>query len=157
MNRSARNGRCSVNGFFLTSCLETIRNALSTPSLFKPVFEQVARESGHPASFFEEMASRTAPQFLTWALTAIDWGQYKIVGFTSTFDQNVASLTMAKLIKDLYPDVIIVFGGANYDGEMGLEYFRAFPFIDHVVVGEGEEVFPELVRYLLAGKSRDRS
>ncbi len=122
------------------------------PKLFKPVFEQVARESGHPASFFEEMASRTAPQFLTWALTAIDWGQYKIVGFTSTFDQNVASLTMAKLIKDLYPDVIIVFGGANYDGEMGLEYFRAFPFIDHVVVGEGETVFPELVRYLLSGK-----
>jgi ribosomal peptide maturation radical SAM protein 1 len=122
------------------------------PRLFKPVFEQVAKESGHPASFFEEMASRTAPQFLTWALTAIDWGQYKIVGFTSTFDQNVASLTMAKLIKDLYPDVTIVFGGANYDGEMGMEYFRAFPFIDHVVTGEGEEVFPELVRYLLAGK-----
>ena len=122
------------------------------PNLFKPVFEQVAKESGHPASFFEEMASRTAPQFLTWALTAIDWGQYKIVGFTSTFDQNVASLTMAKLIKDLYPNVTIVFGGANYDGEMGLEYFRAFSFIDHVVVGEGEEVFPLLVRYLLAGK-----
>jgi ribosomal peptide maturation radical SAM protein 1 len=123
------------------------------PRLFKPVFEQVAKESGHPASFFEDMASRTAPQFLTWALTAIDWGQYKIVGFTSTFDQNVASLTMAKLIKDLYPDITIVFGGANYDGEMGMEYFRAFPFIDHVVAGEGEEVFPELVRYLLNGKA----
>ncbi|MFI5247302.1 MAG: RiPP maturation radical SAM C-methyltransferase, partial [Nitrospirales bacterium] len=122
------------------------------PHLFKPVFEQLAKESGHPASFFENMAARSAPQFLTWALTSIDWGQYKIVGFTSTFDQNVASLTMAKLIKDLYPNVMIVFGGANYDGEMGLEYFRAFPFIDHVVVGEGEEVFPELVRYLLAGK-----
>ncbi len=122
------------------------------PRLFKPVFEQVAKESGYPASFFEDMASKTAPQFLTWALTAIDWGQYKVVGFTSTFDQNVASLTMAKLIKDLYPDVTIVFGGANYDGEMGMEYFRAFPFIDHVVVGEGEEVFPRLVRYLLEGK-----
>lgn len=122
------------------------------PRLFKPVFEQFAKESGHPASFFEDMATRTAPQFLTWALTEIDWGQYRIVGFTSTFDQNVASLTMAKLIKDLYPNVTIVFGGANYDGEMGLEYFRAFPFIDHVVVGEGEEVFPELVRYLLQGK-----
>jgi ribosomal peptide maturation radical SAM protein 1 len=116
------------------------------------VFEQLAKESGHPASFFEDMAARTAPQFLTWAMTAIDWGQYKIVGFTSTFDQNVASLTMAKLIKDLYPNVTIIFGGANYDGEMGLEYFRAFSFIDHVVVGEGEEVLPELVRYLLAGK-----
>ncbi len=123
------------------------------PRLFKPVFEQVAKESGHPVSFFEDMATRVAPQFLTWAQTTIDWGQYKIVGFTSTFDQNVASLTLAKLIKDLYPDVTIVFGGANYDGEMGLEYFRAFPFIDHVVIGEAEDTFPALVRTILEGKS----
>ena len=122
------------------------------PRLFKPLFEQLVKETGHPASFFENMSTVTMPQFLTWAVTTIDWGQYKIVGFTSTFDQNVASLTMAKLIKDLYPHVAIVFGGANYDGEMGLEYFRAFPFIDHVVVGEGEEVFPELVSCLIEGK-----
>jgi ribosomal peptide maturation radical SAM protein 1 len=121
------------------------------PRVFKPVFEQIAQQSGHPMAFFEDMAMRTAPQFLTWAMTAIDWGQYKLVGFTSTFDQNVASLTMAKLIKDLYPDVKIVFGGANYDGEMGMEYFRAFPFIDHVVVGEGEETFPALVRTIVGG------
>jgi ribosomal peptide maturation radical SAM protein 1 len=121
------------------------------PRVFKPVFEQIAQQSGHPMAFFEDMATRTAPQFLTWAMTAIDWGQYKLVGFTSTFDQNVASLTMAKLIKDLYPDVKIVFGGANYDGEMGVEYFRAFPFIDHVVVGEGEETFPTLVRRIVDG------
>lgn len=122
------------------------------PRMFKPVFEQVAQESGQPISFFEDMSTRTAPQFLTWAMTAIDWGQYKLVGFTSTFDQNVASLTLAKLIKDLYPRVKIVFGGANYDGEMGMEYFRAFPFIDYVVVGEGEEVFPQLVHHVLEGK-----
>ncbi len=123
------------------------------PRVFKPVFEQVAQESGQPISFFEDMATRTAPQFLTWAMTAIDWGQYKLVGFTSTFDQNVASLTLAKMIKDLYPEVKIVFGGANYDGEMGMEYFRAFPFIDYVVVGEGEEVVPPLVRHVLEGTS----
>jgi len=123
------------------------------PRLFKPVFEQAAQQSGRPIGYFEEMANRIAPQFLTAALTAIDWGRYRLVGFTSTFDQNVASLTMAKLIKDLYPNVTIVFGGANYDGEMGMEYFRAFPFIDHVVVGEGEGVFPALVRHVLDGKS----
>jgi hypothetical protein len=120
------------------------------PRVFKPVFEQIAKESGQPIAYFEDMANKIAPQFLTWALTAIDWSRYKLIGFTSTFDQNVASLTMAKLIKDLYPDVAIVFGGANYDGEMGLEYLRAFSFIDHVVVGEGEVTFPALARRLLS-------
>jgi ribosomal peptide maturation radical SAM protein 1 len=123
------------------------------PRVFKPVFEQLAQQSGQPIGYFEELASRIAPQFLTGALTAVDWGRYRVVGFTSTFDQNVASLTMAKLIKDLYPHVTIVFGGANYDGEMGVEYFRAFPFIDHVVVGEGEGTFPALVRHVLDQKS----
>ena len=125
------------------------------PRVFKPVFEQIAQQSGQPIGYFEEMATKIAPQFLTWALTAIDWGRYKLVGFTSTFDQNVASLTMAKLIKDLYPEVTIVFGGANYDGEMGLEYFRAFPFIDHVVVGEGEVAFPALAHQVIAGRSTE--
>lgn len=121
------------------------------PRVFKPVFEQLAQATGKPMGFFQTLADRVAPEFLTWAMATIDWGQYKLVGFTSTFDQNVASLTMAKLIKDLHPSVKIAFGGANYDGEMGQEYFRAFPFIDYVVVGEGEHVVPGLVDRVLAG------
>lgn len=121
------------------------------PRVFKPVFEQLAQDTGKPMGYFQTLADRVAPEFLTWAMATIDWGQYKLVGFTSTFDQNVASLTMAKLIKDLHPNVKIVFGGANYDGDMGQEYFRAFPFIDYVVVGEGEHVVPGLVDRVLAG------
>lgn len=121
------------------------------PQVFKPIFEQAAQENGRPVGYFEEVATRIAPQFLTWALRSIDWGQYKLVGFTSTFDQNVASLTMAKLIKDVYPDMTIVFGGANFDGEMGLEHLKAFPFIDYVVIGEGEQTFLPLVRQILDG------
>jgi len=125
------------------------------PRTFKPLFESVARETGCSQSYLEELKVQGAPQYLTRMLTEIDWGQYKIVGFTSTFDQNVASLTMAKLIKDLYPSVTIVFGGANYDGEMGLEHLRAWPWIDYVVVGEGEVPFPALVRQLLDGKAHE--
>ena len=119
---------------------------------FKPIFEDVYRETGCPASYLLELKSTGAPQFLTRMLTDIDWGRYRVVGFTSTFDQNVASLTMAKLIKELYPSVKIVFGGANFDGEMGLEHIRAFPWIDYVIVGEGEEVFPAFVKQVLDGK-----
>jgi len=119
------------------------------PEVFKPVFESTAREAGCSTGYLQEIAHNVAPHFLTEILTSYEWDQYKIVGFTSTFDQNVASLTMAKLIKDLYPDIRIVFGGANFDGEMGLEHFHAFPWIDYVIVGEGEEVFPILAKKIL--------
>src|SRR3989442_1312341 len=122
---------------------------------FIPIFESVARETGYSQSYLEELKLQGAPQYLTRMLTEIDWGQYTIVGFTSTFDENVASVTMAKLIKDLCPSITIVFGGANYDGEMGLEHLRAWPWIDYVVVGEGEVPFPALVRQLLDGKEHE--
>lgn len=121
------------------------------PEAFKPVFESTAREAGCSTSYLEEIARKIAPEFLTEIMVSYNWDQYKLVGFTSTFDQNVASLTLAKLIKELYPNVCIIFGGANFDGEMGLEYFRAFPWIDYVVVGEGEEVFPILAKKILQG------
>ncbi len=122
------------------------------PQIFKPVFEETAKEAGCSTGHLEEIARTVAPQFLTWALTSVDWDHYDVVGFTSTFDQNVASLSLAKLIKDVYPNVRIVFGGANFDGEMGLEQFRAFPWIDYVVSGEGEHPFPSLVKRVLLKK-----
>jgi len=126
---------------------------LEYPNVFKPVFEDLAAQTGQQAGFFLDLHERVAPQFLTGAMASVDWGGYQVIGFTSTFDQNVASLSLAKLIKELYPHVAIVFGGANFDGEMGLEQLRAFPWIDYVVVGEGEEPFPALVEHLLAGRS----
>ncbi len=125
------------------------------PQVFKPVFEETAREAGCSIGYLEEMARTIAPQFLTWALTSVEWDQYDVVGFTSTFDQNVASLSLAKLIKDVFPNVRIVFGGANFDGEMGLEQFRAFSWIDYVVVGEGEDTFPPLVQHILLKQETD--
>ena len=125
------------------------------PKVFKPVFEDTAREAGCSIGYLEDMAHTIAPQFLTWALTSVDWDQYDVVGFTSTFDQNVASLSLAKLIKDVYPHVRIVFGGANFDGEMGLEHFRVSPWIDYVVIGEGEHSFPPLVQRILLQQETD--
>jgi hypothetical protein len=58
------------------------------------------------------------------------WQQYGVVGFTSTFEQNVASLALARRLKDRYPAQVNVFGGANFDGEMGVEYVRAIDWID---------------------------
>ena len=119
---------------------------------FKPLCDRVSQLTGTPVSYLQEIEERIAPRFLTWASASINWGEYAVVGFTSMFHQNVASLTLAKLIKELYPHVKIVFGGANYDDEMGLEYFRSFPWIDYAVIGEGEGPFPALVQHILNGE-----
>ncbi|MGZ3428145.1 MAG: RiPP maturation radical SAM C-methyltransferase, partial [Polyangia bacterium] len=75
----------------------------------------------------------------------------RIVGFSSTFSQNIPSLLAAQCLKRRAPDVAIVFGGSNFDGPMGAAIHHAFPFVDFVVRGEGERVLPRLVRELLDG------
>jgi ribosomal peptide maturation radical SAM protein 1 len=79
----------------------------------------------------------------------------RVVGFTSTFCQNIPSLVLARMIKERLPDVAIVFGGSNCDAEMGAALHRNFPWVDVVVRGEGERVFPRLVEQLLAGQPLD--
>ncbi len=95
---------------------------------------------------------RLIPEFLEDALARVDWGRYAVVGFTCTFDQVMASLALSREIKRRHPDVAIVFGGSQLDGPMGPAYQRAFPWIDHVVLGEAEESLPELVARLGDGR-----
>lgn len=76
----------------------------------------------------------------------------RIVGFTSMFEQHIACLSLAKRIKSHRPDCFIIFGGSNCEGLMGAETFRQFDFIDVLVSGEGDLVFPEIVQSLLASK-----
>ncbi|MGW1657407.1 RiPP maturation radical SAM C-methyltransferase [Streptomyces atratus] len=74
-----------------------------------------------------------------------------VVGFTSTFMQNVSSLALAAELKRRRPGLTVVFGGSNCDGPMGHALHRNHRFVDHVVRGEGEYAFPALLAHLDAG------
>src|SRR5215813_9521686 len=88
--------------------------------------------------------------FLDHCLEAVPWTRYTIVGFTSTFEQNVASLALAHRIKARFPHLTIVFGGANWEGEMGEALHSKFAFVDYACSAEAEESFPALVMRVFA-------
>ena len=108
-------------------------------------------ELGLSVSSVAELRREVLPRFIEECVDAVDWGSYGVVGFSSTFQQNVASLALARRIAERWPEVAIVFGGANMEGDMGQEFARAFPFVHYVVSGEGDIVFPELLRNLATG------
>jgi ribosomal peptide maturation radical SAM protein 1 len=108
---------------------------------------------GKDAAWLDGMRNDVLPHFVDQCLDAVDWGQYGVVGFSSTFQQQVASLALARRIKARFPQVRIIFGGANLEGDMGPEHLRAFPFLDYVVVGEGDVAFPTLLCRLAAGET----
>lgn len=89
------------------------------------------------------------PEFLDACADEVLRHSPRIVGFTSTFHQNVASLALAKRIKTQLPEACIVFGGSNCEGVLGAELVRRFPFVDAAVSGEADLVFPEMVRRIM--------
>jgi len=79
----------------------------------------------------------------------------RIVGFTSVFQQQLASLALARELKTRLPGVAIVMGGANCEATMGAETVRQFEFVDAVVSGEADNVFGDLVTRILDGSPFD--
>ena len=115
--------------------------ALNAPGPFRRrEFVRKLRDEVVPA-FLDEMAERIVALEPTY------------VGFSATFNQVMGSLALARRIKAARPDVVILAGGACFDGEMGREYHRALPnVLDHVFMGEAEESFREFLRRHIAGE-----
>lgn len=98
------------------------------------------------------LRDEVVPAYLDDLVTAHDWGAYSVVGFSSSFQQNTASIALARRLKARHPDLVTLFGGANLDGEMGPELVRAVPCVDVAVVGEADDALPALLTRLEAGE-----
>jgi ribosomal peptide maturation radical SAM protein 1 len=73
----------------------------------------------------------------------------RLVGCSSMFHQHCASLALLRRVRELAPDVVTLIGGANCEGSMGTVTKHSFPWIDLVVSGEADELFPTLCRKVL--------
>lgn len=127
-----------------TSTWESYRDEV----LRDPVFGIPREGDRHVLALLE-----TAPVFLRVAFEACDWGEYRLVGFTSTFEQTAASLWLARAIKARHPGVAIALGGANFEGPTGRPYLEAYPFVDYVATGESDLSFPALCEALRDGRN----
>lgn len=86
-----------------------------------------------------------APEFVAETAARILAHEPDLVGFTSTFQQNIPALAVIRAIKRAAPGVLTAMGGANCDGEQGVALHRNFDFVDFVIRGEGETSFPQLL------------
>ncbi len=95
-----------------------------------------------------EIRDEVAPALIDGLLEEIDWAAHRVVGFTSTFQQSVASLALAGALKRRWPHLRILFGGANCDGPMGRELMRGMTVVDLLLAGEADRSFPDLLARL---------
>jgi ribosomal peptide maturation radical SAM protein 1 len=94
-------------------------------------------------------ARRHRAQFIEECVRRIRLNRPRLVGFTTTFQQTCACLAVARRLKEFAVPPLILFGGANCEGEMGLQMIRSFPWIDFVSTGEADLTFHPFVKHFL--------
>ncbi|GIJ60186.1 RiPP maturation radical SAM C-methyltransferase [Virgisporangium aurantiacum] len=104
-----------------------------------------------PPERLRHIRDHEVPAFLDALLLAEPWHEVDVVGFSSTYQQNAASFALARRLKQRYPGIVTLFGGANFDGEMGPELVRSVDCVDLAVVGEADTAFPAVLRALADG------
>jgi len=91
-------------------------------------FESLDR---HIAKWLDDMASHMMAQ------------PYEVIGFSSTFEQTNGVAVLARVCRSVLPDVTLVAGGANCDGEMAAGMKRFVPELDVIFSGESETAFAD--------------
>jgi ribosomal peptide maturation radical SAM protein 1 len=86
------------------------------------------------------------PKFLDDCLCKVSEAGGTMVGFSCLFDQTIASVALAKRVKEAFPEKLIVLGGYALEGPVGHQIMASFPWIDAVAFGDGEEVIAGLVQ-----------
>jgi radical SAM superfamily enzyme YgiQ (UPF0313 family) len=89
---------------------------------------------------------------LEYLISRIDWTDYSVVG-TSTYTTSLGpSLFLLNKIKQKHPHIITVIGGGIFADDLALgsdnlnTLIDEYPYIDHIVVGEGEELLLKLLK-----------
>jgi magnesium-protoporphyrin IX monomethyl ester (oxidative) cyclase len=94
-----------------------------------------------------------APAFIDKMARELLATRPQIIGCSSTFFQQTASLALLRRVRELDPKVVTLIGGANVEGTMGVTVLRTFPWVDVICSGEADETIVALCQ-AVAGRGR---
>jgi len=108
-------------------------------------------EQGHEVELLNWYDIKNTPHIIQEALLTL---KPDLVGFSIFHANRWGGIQLAKIFKEHFPGIPIVFGGI---GATFLDdhLLRNFPWIDIIVRGEGEITFPTLIRRIEDQKSFD--
>ncbi len=89
-----------------------------------------------------------AERCIDYLFSSTAWENYDVVGFSVMMQQTVASLALARRIKQQYPHISILFGGPSTSAPMGDEMIKSFPEIDYILQGEVDSTIVPFVEAL---------
>lgn len=113
--------------------------------------EGFAQSAGISPEKVFDIKEKIAPEFIDEVFNETHWGKYSAVCFTLSYAQINASFALAKKIKEKFPQIKTIFGGAfsQIHEDSCPEYMKAFDFIDFFVLGDAEPVIAPLLESII--------
>src|SRR5258708_26078475 len=106
------------------------------------IFKAICRRAGCTTRRFQKIRDKDAPEFIDFCVDAVDWRRFGLIGFSVVFQQSLASIALAKALKQRYPEIPIVFGGASLEDDIADGILRDGPHVDHPHCGDGDVSLP---------------
>jgi len=114
--------------------------------------QQLSRLDGLIENFYQELAK--------YILHLLEVEKPAVLGLTAHLGTLAASMFSLKVAKERYPGIMTVLGGTIFSGELPMASpdFKLFlektPYIDKVIIGEGENLFLKVLKRELPGNQR---
>jgi ribosomal peptide maturation radical SAM protein 1 len=121
--------------------------------VYERVFRAICERAGCSVADIKRIRDHAVDQYIEFCVNSIDWGRFGLIGFTVVFQQLLASVALARALKERFPSIPIVMGGAGFEDDIADEIMRGCPQVDYIHCGDAEDTFPEMIRRLYAGKS----
>lgn len=116
---------------------------------FKPYFDDVTIQN---MLAYIKQAEEATESFIDNTVNQVLQEQPKIVACSSITQQNCASLSFLRKIKEKCPQCITIMGGPNCERIMGKTIAENFPWVDYVISGEADSFWADFCQKLLNGQ-----
>ena len=120
---------------------------------YRADFDAICQRAQCSTGDLLRLKNEVAPAFIEFCVREIDWSRFGLVGFSVVFQQLLGSLALARALKQRYPQIRTILGGASLEDDIAAEVMTQCPQVDFAHCGDGEISFPEMVRRLYAEQS----
>jgi ribosomal peptide maturation radical SAM protein 1 len=121
--------------------------------LYRDELEGICNRAECSLDDLRRLRETAVPEFLDFCLNSVDWNRFGVIGFSVVFQQTLASIAFARTLKQRYPHIPIMMGGATFEDDIAEEIMKGCPHVDYIHCGDADETLPKVIRRLYSGES----
>jgi ribosomal peptide maturation radical SAM protein 1 len=121
--------------------------------IYRDNLESISKHAECSILDLSDIRENAAPAFIDFCVNSVDWSRFGVIGLSVVFQQTLASIALARALKERYPEIPIMMGGATFEDDIAEEIMKGCPQVDFIHCGDADETLPKTIRRLYSKES----